>query len=555
MSVHDPASPGPATGTDHDVDSWLFPTLFDEIATRIGDQAAVIEADGSTVTWSEFVGNSERLAARLSDEGLVRGDGVAVFMRNCSAFLETYVAAFRAGFVPVNVNYRYGTDETLHLLADSGARAVLYHAAFREVIASVRARTTGVSVWIEVPDDTDGPTPPWAIDHRGIVSAEAAPGVLDALAPSGEIPILLYTGGTTGMPKGVIWRQRDLFTILISKGNPWRDLPPPESLDHLVRAATTRPGPIDLAACPFMHATGLFNQLITLAAGGTSVVVPGTTFDAEVLLSTASRHGATLLVIVGDSMARPIADALDRIAGRLELGRLVAIVSSGATFSKEVKERLLDHLPGISIVDAFGSSEASGIGINISTIGDVRDTADFVLGPTVRVLTDDGRFLAHGEVGEGLVALGGALPVGYHNDPDKSARTFREIDGVRYAFPGDHARVTVDGTLHLLGRGSSCINSGGEKVYPEEVEEVVRRHEAVADAACIGVPDDRFGEAVAAIVSLRDGATIDLETLRAHVKGQLAGYKAPRRLVVVDEVVRSPSGKLDHRWLRATAAG
>ncbi|MDW3215257.1 MAG: AMP-binding protein [Ilumatobacteraceae bacterium] len=537
-------------------DDGPFSYVFERIAARVGDRAAVVDADGSTVSWSEFVQNSNRIAAHLLDRGLGRGDSIAVFMRNSSAFLETYAASFRAGFVPVNINYRYGAEETDYLLADSGARAVVYHAAFRDVIETVRATASDDVVWIEVPDGTAGSAPEWATDHRAIAATDNSAEESAALsnsAPSGDVPILLYTGGTTGMPKGVIWRQRDLFEILLAKGNPWRDLPAPESLDHLVDVATSRPGPVDVAACPYMHATGLFNQLITLAAGGTSVVVPGESFDAHVLLTTAARAGATLLVIVGDAMARPIVDALDAIGDRLDLESLVAVVSSGATFSRVVKERLLEHLPDISIVDAFGSSEASGIGINISTRGDVRDTADFVLGPQVRVITDDGEFLAPGEAGEGLVALGGVLPVGYHNDPDKSASTFREIDGVRYGIPGDFARVDADGTLHLLGRGSSCINSGGEKIYPEEVDEVVRRHPAVADAACIGVPDDRFGEAVAAIVSCREGASIDLETLRTHVKSQLAGYKAPRRLIVVDEVLRSPSGKLDHRWLRATA--
>jgi len=558
MTSHDAAGRGPAPSTTGQQDDWLFSTVFAEIAARIGGRPAVIEADGTTVSWTRFMENSTRLAAHLGHRGLGRADAVAVFLRNSSTFLETYVASFRAGFVPVNINYRYGADETLHLLADSGARAVVYHAAFRDVITEVRDRATGVLEWIEVSDGTSGQTPRWAGDHGAIVSTESSPSersALDALAPSGDIPILLYTGGTTGTPKGVIWPQRDLFEILVLRGNPWRDLPAPESIDHLVRSATSRPGPIDLAACPYMHATGLFNQLITLAAGGTSVVAPGVTFDADVLLSVAARQRVTLLVIVGDAMARPLADALDLLGDRLDLSALVAIVSSGATFSREVKERLLARLPDISIIDAFGSSEASGIGINISTLGDVRNTADFALGPRVRVLTDDGKFLAHGEAGEGLVALTGVLPAGYHNDPIKSARTFREIDGVRYALPGDHARVDPDGTLHLLGRGSSCINTGGEKVYPEEVEEVVRRHPAVADAACIGVPDERFGETVAAIVACREGATIDLETLRAHVKTELAGYKAPRRLVLVDEVVRSPSGKLDHRWLRATATG
>ncbi len=383
------------------VDDWLFSTLFADMAARVGDRAAVIEADGSTVSWTEFVQNSERLAAHLLHRGLGRSDAVAVFMRNASAFLETYVASFRAGFVPVNINYRYGIDETKHLLGDSGARAVVYHAAFRDLMDAVRAESPRVEVWIEVADGTGGTTPTWATNHCDIVSGEVpfdAREALDAARPGGDVPILLYTGGTTGMPKGVIWRQRDLFEILVSKGNPWRDLPAPESLDHLVRHATSRPGPVDLAACPYMHATGLFNQLITLAAGGTSVIAPGTTFDAQVLLATAARHRATLLVIVGDAMAFPIVEVLDALGDRLELDALVAIVSSGATFSRPTKERLLEHLPDISIIDAFGSSEASGIGINISTRGDVSDTADFQLGPRVRVITDDGEFTLLGAV-------------------------------------------------------------------------------------------------------------------------------------------------------------
>lgn len=536
----------------------LFGQLFEEIANRVGDRPAVIRADGSAVTWSSFMRNADRLAVALLTEGVEAGDGVAVCMRNASAFLETYVAAFRSGLVPVNVNYRYGIEETRYLIADSDARAVVYHAAFRELIEAVREHSPGVLLWVEVPDGSDGDVPNWAIDQRAVVETEPASAALrhfeTAAAPNGDVPILLYTGGTTGLPKGVIWRQRDLSALLLASGNPFRDLPAPESLEHLVSWVTSRPGPVDLAACPYMHATGLFNQLITLAAGGTCVVAPGVTFDARDLLASAMRHGVTVLVIVGDAMARPIADALDDAGSDLDLGQLVAIVSSGATFSRVVKERLLDHLPDISILDAFGSSEASGIGINISHRGDVRDTADFMLGPNVHVITDDGKFLVHGTAGEGLVALGGVLPLGYHNDPDKTAETFREIDGVRYSIPGDHVRVAANGTLHLLGRGSSCINSGGEKIYPEEVEEIVRRHPAVMDAACIGVPDARFGEVVGTVVSLRPGGSMDLEAIREHVKTHLAGYKAPRRLVVVDTVVRSPAGKLDHRWLRAAFA-
>lgn len=546
----------PMTDISHDGRAaWTFPSVIDAIALRVPDRIAVVEADGSRLTWASFSDGADRIAGHLLEAGLRRPDAVAAFMRNSGAFLQTYLAAFRTGLVPVNINYRYGAEETHHLITDSGARAVVYHARFRDVIATVRSMGTQVQTWIEVPDDSGGTPPDWAVSMaRLLADAPVGREQLAGCVADGDDHLLLYTGGTTGLPKGVIWRQDDLFQILLGRGNPLRDLPVPTSVDQLVDAATRRPGPVDLAACPYMHATGLFNQLMTLAAGGTSVVAPGDSFDAHVLLTTADRHRATLLVIVGDAMARPLADALDTAPDHWDLSALSAIVSSGATFSRAVKERLLDRLPEITILDAFGSSEASGMGVNISRHGDVRDTAHFALGERVRVITETGEFLEHGTAGEGLVALSGTLPVGYHNDPDKTARTFRVIDGVRYAIPGDHARVEPDGTLHLLGRGASCINSGGEKIYPEEVEEVVRRHAAVADAACIGVPDERFGETVAAVVALRPGADLDLDALRAHVKAHLAGYKAPRRLVLVDEVLRSPSGKLDHRWLRAAAA-
>lgn len=360
---------------------------------------------------------------------------------------------------------------------------------------------------------------------------------------------MLYTGGTTGLPKGVVWSQDDLFGVLLDPGNPMRNIPVPESIDQLVAAVRT-PGARDLTACPFMHATGLFNQLMTLVAGGTCLMAPGPTFDAERFLDVAQTRRATLVVIVGDVFAAPLADALERWPGRWPLDDLQWIISSGLTFSRRMKERLLAQLSHVTVIDAFGSSEASGIDVSVSTAGDVQDTAKFSLSDRVRLLTDDGQWAQPGSGDVGRVALTGRLPLGYHGDPAKTAQTFRVIDGVRYALPGDYAEVTPDGTLHLLGRGTSCINTGGEKVYPEEVDDVIKRHPSVADAACLGVPDDRYGEVVAAVVSLRPGAHLSLDDLMSFVKLHLAGYKAPRRMTVVDEIVRSGTGKLDHVWLR-----
>ncbi len=533
-------------------ESWNFATLLEAVASAVPDATAVVEADGEETTWAEVSHRADRVGAALLAAGLPRQASVGVVMRNCGAFLETYYAAFKAALVPVNVNYRYGPGEVAHLLADADASAVVYQAEFRDVVEAARASgSAGVRVWIEVADGTTGERrPDWALDYQEVIDAETPP---PSARRSGDDVVLLYTGGTTGLPKGVVWRQADLFEVLVGRGNPFRGIPVPTSVDQLI-GAIRRPGPVDLAVCPYMHATGLFNQLMTMIAGGTSVVLPARSFDAEVVLDTAARRSVTLLVIVGDAMARPLADALAAQPDRWDLSALRTVVSSGATFSRATKEVLLRHLPHVQILDAFGSSEASGMGFTISTKDDIADTAHFTLGERVRLLREDGSFVARGEEGEGLVALSGTLPLGYHNDPVKTAATFRVIDGVRYSVPGDMARVEADGRLHLLGRGSACINSGGEKIHPEEVEEVVRRHPAVADAACVGVPDERFGQTVAAVVELRPGGRLDVAELREFVKRHLAGYKAPRHLVLTEQLVRSPAGKLDHRWLQTTAA-
>lgn len=531
--------------------AWNLADLLEAVAGRVPDAPAVVDRDRSIVPWREVDRRADQIAAALLTGGLARQATVGVFMLNSSAFLEAYYGSFKAGLVPVNVNYRYGPAETKYLLDDSGAAAVLYHARFRDTLGAVRSlEPERRRLWIEVPDGTPGAVPDWAEDYTAVVAGDA-PRADPARRHDDDI-LLLYTGGTTGLPKGVVWRQAELFEVLVGAGNPFRGIPVPESIDQLVAAIRT-PGPVDMAACPYMHATGLFNQFLTMMAGGTSVVVPATSFDPETLFDTASRERVTLMVIVGDAMARPLAEALRDQPGRWDLSALRTIVSSGATFSRTVKELLFEHLPDIAILDAFGSSEASGVGATVSRRGAIPDTADFTLGANTRLLDDDGRLLPHGTEGEGLVALGGRLPVGYHNDPAKTAATFRTIDGARYAVPGDRARVDASGRLHLLGRGSSCVNSGGEKIYPEEVDEVIRRHPAVADAACVGVPDPRFGQAVAAVVQLRPGHTLGLDELRGHVKGLLAGYKAPRHLVTVDTLVRSPAGKLDHRWLADVA--
>ena len=365
---------------------------------------------------------------------------------------------------------------------------------------------------------------------------------------SGDHLLLLYTGGTTGMPKGVMWRQEDLFGALDAANK--KRLPPEQDLDAAADRVV-KPGPRNLPAAPLMHGTGLFNALSNLMIGGSVVTMEGRRFDPVELLDTVEHERINSMSIVGDAFAKPILRALDAEPDRWDVSSLRVIVSSGVIWSAESKAGLLRHNDRLIMVDSLGSSEAISMASSTVTSDGSAATASFRLGPTTRVVTEDGRDVVPGSGERGLVAMRGYTPIGYYKDPEKSAATFQVIDGQRYSIPGDFATVDADGTVRLLGRGSQCINTGGEKVYPEEVEEVLKLHPTVADAAVVGVPDERFGEAITALVEPHAGSTVDEPALIAHVKQHLAGYKAPKRVLPIETVGRAANGKLDYRALTA----
>ena len=362
---------------------------------------------------------------------------------------------------------------------------------------------------------------------------------------------MLYTGGTTGMPKGVMWRQDDLFRVYAKVVAPHLGDDP--DLDAM-GAGLTNPGSVHISACPLMHGTGWFTALMTLMAGGCNVTLTGRTFDPAELLDTIEREAVNTIAIVGDAFAKPMLRALDAEPDRWDLSSLFAIISSGVMWSEASKQALLRHHPGMLLQDAFSSSEALNMGASISTADGAAETAKFTLGPDALVVGEDGNPVAPGSGEIGRVAVGGAVPVGYYKDPEKSAATFLEIEGKRYSMPGDYAMVEADGSLTLLGRGSVCINTGGEKVFPEEVEEAMKTYAGVRDAVAVGVPDERFGEAVTGVVELEPGASVDAAALREHVKASLASFKAPHHVVVVDTIGRAPNGKVDYRRLKDLAA-
>jgi acyl-CoA synthetase (AMP-forming)/AMP-acid ligase II len=354
------------------------------------------------------------------------------------------------------------------------------------------------------------------------------------------------------MPKGVMWRQDDLFGRL-NAGNLVR-LPEDEGLEG-VRKIVQGPGPVHLPACPLMHGTGGFSSMGILALGGSVVTLESTRFQATELLDTVDSQKVNLIAIVGDAFAKPILDALDAEPRRWHLSTLLGILSSGVMWSEETKRGLLQHKPTLLLVDAFSSSEALGMGASVSSGVDARPTAKFVLGPDVRVLDPETLTdVVPGSGQSGVLALGGRNPLGYYKDTKKTESTFKTVDGVRMSIPGDHAIVEEDGTLKLLGRGSVCINTGGEKVFPEEVEEVLKLHPVVRDAVVVGIPHDRFGQSITGVVELEPGNEIGEAELIDHAKAHLAGYKAPRRVRFVQSINRSPSGKVDYATHTADAA-
>jgi acyl-CoA synthetase (AMP-forming)/AMP-acid ligase II len=534
----------------HERQGWNFADVFEALADRHPDALAQRHGGAST-TWSQFDRRADGLAATLLAAGVVEQDKLAQYLYNAPEYLESAFAAFKAGLAIVNTNFRYAADELVYLWDNADVVAVVFHGEFTDRIADIRDRLPRIRTWLWV-DDGHGPCPPWAQPYEDAARATPAGGG-HACGPwgrSGDHLVLLYTGGTTGLPKGVMWRQDDLFGALDATNR--KRLPPGQDLAAMT-ARVTKAGPRNLPAAPLMHGTGLFFALSNLVAGGSVVTMTGRHFDPVSLLDTVEADRINSMSIVGDAFAKPILRALDAEPDRWDISSLRVIVSSGVIWSAGIKAGLLRHNDRLIMVDTLGSSEAIGMASSTVSSGAAAQTAAFRIGPNTRVVTDDGQEVVWGSGEVGRVAMRGFTPVGYYKDPEKSAATFQVIDGVRYSIPGDFATVDADGTVRLLGRGSQCINTGGEKVYPEEVEEILKLHPTVADAAVVGVPDERFGEAITALVEPHAGDIVDEGALIAHVKEHLAGYKAPKRIITVDSVGRAPNGKLDYKALRQRA--
>jgi 3-oxocholest-4-en-26-oate---CoA ligase len=531
---------------------WNFAEIWEVVAEQVPDADAQVQGD-RRVSWAEFDQRANGVARALLDAGVEEQDKVAQYLYNCTEYMESVFATFKAGLAPVNTNYRYLDDELVYLWDNGDCVAVVFHGSFSERIENIRDRLPRIRLWLWV-DDGSGPCPEWAVPYEDAAAAGTGERVTGSWGRDGDHLLLLYTGGTTGMPKGVMWRQDDLVrNVVAALIAGVRDQDPDDDLS-LIREAVQGAGLKGIPACPLMHGTGQFTQLALLSGGGCTVTLESRSLDVEELLSTVEQEGVNSLAIVGDAFAKPMLRALDAEPAKWDLSSLVMISSSGVMWSEEVKQGLLRHHSGMILADLFSSSEALGMGQSVSTAAGTRTTARFELGENTKVITDDGREVQPGSGETGRVAVGGFQPIGYYKDPAKSAATFIEFEGKRYSVPGDYATVEADGTLTLLGRGSVCINTGGEKVFPEEVEEALKTHEAVVDAVAVGVPDEKFGEAITAVVELASGVDLDEAAVIDHVKSKLAHYKAPKRVLSIDSIGRAPNGKVDYKRLKGWAA-
>lgn len=528
--------------------------LWEAIADDLGDRPALVH--GSTQrSWRELDDRAARLAQVFLDAGLEPNGKVGFYLYNSNEYIETFYATLKARGVAVNINYRYVEQELKYLLEYSDTEILVYHSSLSERVAKVTAGMHQIKLLIEV---DDGGT------HHA--KARRYEDLIDSHEPAPRMPrsdddhFMLFTGGTTGLPKGVVYRIGDVSDFIVN------NLPMFFGMNVVLDSTAALLGfihklgegnvqPASLPACPLMHTAGLMNGVLPqLMCGAKVVTLHSRSFDATEMLEAIERERVTFTVIVGDAFCLPILKALDeaKAQGRTyDLSSLGIVMSSGVVWSPDAKRRLLEYAD-VQLIDAMGASEG-GMGMSISNRqAPPGDTGKFSKMPTAKVFTEDGREVQPGSGEEGYIAAGGTfVPIAYYKDPEKSAKTFRVIDGQRYAFIGDMGTIEADGTLKVLGRGSGCINTAGEKVFPEEVETVLRTHPAISDCLVVGIPDERFGQCVAAVVASAEGGEEFAAEVIAFCKKELAGYKCPRVVSIQSEIQRGPNGKADYPWARA----
>jgi acyl-CoA synthetase (AMP-forming)/AMP-acid ligase II len=509
--------------------------LWEAIAAEIPASRALVQGDRA-VTWREFEDRAARVAGALRDEGIGVGATVALYLYNCPEYFEIFFGALKMRAVPANVNYRYTRAELQALLANSDAEALFFDAALADRVAPALAGTK-VRLLVEVGGAGSG--------YEKLIESHVP---MPPIPRAATDVFLSYTGGTTGLPKGVLYDiGRGVGTTVVLRDQFLDQTTQLGIVDFAVQRARSSSPLRAVPAAPLMHSTGFtYASLPTLTAGGTVVMLESRSFDADELFRTVTRHRPQVIAIVGDAFALPMVSALDRAAAAgtpYDTSSLTTICSAGTAWSGPVKERLLEHIPQVALFDACGCTEGVTYGRRRIANGDAASTANFEAAPGLLVLSTDRRPLPPGQVG----LLAGPTPAaGYFKDPEKTRAVFFERDGQMYALPGDYGRIEADGTVTLVGRGTTVVNTGGEKVFPAEVEEVIKEIDGVYDCVVLGVPDPRFGQAVAAVVARQPGSTVSQKDVVSTVRRALAAYKVPRLVRFVESVPRAPNGKVDY---------
>lgn len=529
--------------------------LFESVADTVADREALVHADHPgtgaerRLTYAELDTAANRLAHHLADSGIGPGEHVGLYLYNCVEYLQTALACLKIRAVPVNVNYRYVEDELAYLFRDADLVALVHDAEFTGRVAAALPHAPALRHLLRVGTaPANAPEP--AVASVPFAEAEASGSPERGFGPrSADDQFIIYTGGTTGMPKGVMWRHEDLFFSGMGGGAPTGE-PVRRPGELAERVAAGGEGLVFFPTAPLMHGTSTLTAFIAFNFG--QKVVIHRKYVPEEVVRTIERERVTSISLVGDAMLRPLADALAGPLKGSDCSSLFSVSSSGAIMSETVRAQFQELVPGVMILNNFGSSES---GFNGTATPDSGPGRGFRLRVGPRMAVVDPATLAPVTGGEpGRLALRGHVPLGYYNDPAKTAETFFERDGERWVLLGDMATVGEDGVVTVLGRGSQCINTGGEKVYPEEVEEALKAHPDVYDALVAGVPDARWGNHVSAVLQLRQGAPEPtLDQIQTHCRARLAGYKIPRSLVVAPSIQRSPSGKADYRWAREVA--
>ena len=529
-----------------------FASVWETISYHIPDEPDLI-CDDDIKTWKEYDERAAKLAFFLDEKSISNDSKVGLYLHNSNEYLEAQFATFKVEGVPINVNYRYVEEELIYLLDNSDSEVVFFQSSYSERIKKIADKLPKIKAFIQV-GGTDLLDLKNCYMYEEIISKNPS---LERKTRSEDNIYMLYTGGTTGMPKGVMYKQGAFMSSLLKTAFAMGFDVPESHLDISETVSELSAKNMlskTIVACPLMHGTGMWlGALVPFFSGGSCVTIPQLGFDPELLLKKVQDQKINNIVIVGDAFARPILDSLNKAkeeGNPYDLSSLRSIISSGVMWSAEVKEGLLEHAD-ITLIDAMGSSEG-GMGSAVSSRENPAKTAKFSINPGVIVVADDGEEVEPGSEKMGKIGTSGLVPEGYYKDQKKSDETFKEYKGVRYSFPGDYATIDADGTIKLLGRGSNCINTAGEKVYPEEVEEALKRHANVYDSLVVGVEDQKFGQKVIAVVS-SDSPSLEADELVNFARTHLSGYKLPKEVIFVDEVKRAPNGKANYKWAKETA--